>query len=241
MFDCRYETELPIFAKCFELRVWRLHLRLPRIKAAWNCEIATTTLPAPTLSLEYPPERHPAPRHANTRYMMVSRRFFFVLALIPLACPRELTQSHGQRRRAQDNVLHAGIGDVRDICDPLASECISNDMKIKEEIAAVVGSKSHLTGESYASSRRNQGHTTRVMEHHRLPYSASCLAGSLPCLGLFFSSLCASSHSVVHSYFFVGKRSVACLFAFPASGLSFFFSACDSPPAPACLRIWMSA
>ena len=160
--------------------------------------------------------------------MMVSRRYLFGLALVSLACARELTESHGLLRRTQEDIPHAGIGAVRGICDPLVTECASNDMQIKEEIAAVLGSKSHVAGESYALSKRNQYHTTRVLEHHRLLYAASCLERSLPCLDYILLRWAR-----VHMQLFIHTSSLensvfrACC---SCGWIMFFFWACDAPP-----------
>lgn len=80
--------------------------------------------------------------------MKLSRGYLLGLALIPLTRARESTPSDGPgRRRAQEDILDAGLSAVHGLCDPLVSECTSNDMDIKEELVEGLGANSHVTGE----------------------------------------------------------------------------------------------
>lgn len=111
--------------------------------------------------------------------MRASPGYLYGLALISRTCARELTQNHGLRRRAEDGILDAGIGAVRGICDPLVSECTSNDMQIKEELTAAIGSRAQVTGEALACplppGAAHDERTARVLPNHRR------LCGRQPC------------------------------------------------------------
>ena len=85
-----------------------------------------------------------------TGAMKVSRGYILLgLTVTPHTLASRDPRSHGLRNRTQDNILHAGIGAVRGICDPLESECASNDMHIKEDINTALRLKSKVTGEVF--------------------------------------------------------------------------------------------
>lgn len=81
------------------------------------------------------------------------------LAFAPHTLARhELPAIRGLRRRAQDNILDAGIGAVRSICDPAVSECASADMHMKVDIGTSLLAKSLGTGEIFCFQAGHAAH-----------------------------------------------------------------------------------